>query len=292
MRIGLAFPHSEIGNDPVRIRDFAQAAEELGYDHISAIDHTLGARVAAPEPPWAGHYTIDKAFHEPFVLFGFMAAATRRIGLATAVLILPQRPTVLVAKQAAEIDVLSGGRLRLGVGIGWNEMEYVANGQNFRNRASRIVEQVELMRRLWTEPTLDYEGRWHRIDDAGINPLPVQRPIPIWIGAFVDAALERGARISEGWFTNPRMGCDADGAATIERMRGYVRAAGRDPDAFGINGIVHSGKVDPDRWTRETEWWRAQKVSHISFRTIGAPYATFDEHMSAIRRYAEDHLRG
>ena len=177
MRIGVAFPTTEIGTDPAVIRAFAEAAEDLGYDHITLIDHVLQAGTAEADD-WRAYYTRDNMFHEPMVLFGFLAAVTQRIELATAILILPQRPTVLVAKQAAEIDVLTGGRLRLGVGIGWNKLEFDAMGQNFRNRARRIEEQVAVLRALWTNELVTYDGEWHRIEEAGINPLPVQQPIP------------------------------------------------------------------------------------------------------------------
>src|SRR6188474_2591636 len=181
MRIGVVFPQTEIGQDPSVIRDYAQAVEALGYTHILAFDSVVGAN---PDRPggWDSPYDYRHPFHEPFVLFGFCAAVTRRIELVTGVLVLPQRQTALVAKQAAAVDVLSQGRLRLGVGVGWNDVEYEALGEDFHDRGRRIEEQVSLMRALWTEPVVDFAGRWHRVPEAGINPLPVQRPIPVWFG--------------------------------------------------------------------------------------------------------------
>jgi probable F420-dependent oxidoreductase len=208
MQLGVVFPQTEIGNDPSIIRDYAQTAEGLGYSHILAYDHVLGASVKN-RTDWRGPYTSDTPFHEPFVLFGYMASITERVGFTTGVIILPQRQTALVAKQAAQVDLLSGGRLRLGVGIGWNEVEYEALGEEFGNRGRRMEEQVELLRRLWTEPVVDFTGRWHRVPEAGINPLPVQRPIPVWIGG--------------GWTSGCSTGLDAwatDGCPSTRRTTG------------------------------------------------------------------------
>ncbi|MDE2969186.1 MAG: LLM class F420-dependent oxidoreductase, partial [Chloroflexota bacterium] len=188
MKLGVIFPQTEIGNDPGAIREFVQAAEELGYEHILAYDHVLGAD-PAKHPNWGGAYTMDSAFHEPFVLFGYLASVTSTIKLTTGIIILPQRQTALVAKQAAEVDVLSNGRLRLGVGLGWNRVEYEALGQDFHNRGRRVEEQIALMRRLWTEESVDFDGKWHTVDGAGINPMPVQRPIPIWMGGGAEPVL-------------------------------------------------------------------------------------------------------
>ena len=200
MQIGAIFPQTEIGQDPGVIREYAQAVEELGYGHLLAFDHVLGADTST-RPDWRGPYTSKTMFHEPLVLYGYLAAITQRIELVTGIIILPQRQTALVAKQAAEVDVLSGGRLRLGVGIGWNDVEYEALGENFHNRGRRSEEQVELLRELWTKEAVTFEGRWHRVTAAGINPLPVQRPIPLWFGSGpTDAALQRIARLGDGWF--------------------------------------------------------------------------------------------
>ena len=201
LKIGVGYPKIEFGNDPAAIRDYAQTAEDLGYSHILAYDHVLGAN---PERPggWEGPYTHQPAFHEPFVLFSFMAAVTQRIGFTTGIIILPQRQTALVAKQATTLDVLSNGGLRIGVGLGWNQVEYTSLNQDFHNRGRRIEEQVELMRLLWTQPLVTFMGRWHSVPDAGINPLPIQQPIPVWFGGHAEAVLQRTARLGDGWMPN------------------------------------------------------------------------------------------
>ena len=198
MRTGVIFPQFEFGTDPAAVREYAQTAEGLGYRHIGADDHVIGPN---PERPggWTGWVTYRTQFHEPFTLFCFMAAVTRTVEFETCVLLLPQRQTVLAARQAAEVDILSGGRLRLGVGLGWNEIEYIALNEDFHTRGRRIEEQIDLLRKLWTQPLVDFHGRWHTIPDAGINPLPVQRPIPIWIGGQSEPAIRRAARLGDGW---------------------------------------------------------------------------------------------
>ena len=196
MRIGVIFPQIEIGSDPAAIRDYAQAAEELGYHYLLAFDHVLGAN-SASRPGWRGYRHTDM-FHEPFVLFGYLAGVTKNIELTTGVLILPQRQTALVAKQAASLDIVSGGRLRLGIGIGWNPVEYEALGEDFHNRGLRSEEQIEVLRALWTQELVTYDGKWHGITDAGLNPLPVQQPIPIWFGGSSDLVLQRIARLGDG----------------------------------------------------------------------------------------------
>ena len=284
MRIGVAFPTTEIGTDPAAIRDFAQAAEDLGYDHITIIDHVLQARTPAADD-WRAYYTRDNMFHEPLVTLGFLAAATRRIGLATAILILPQRPAVLVAKQAAQIDVLSGGRLRLGVGLGWNELEYDALGQNFRNRSRRMVEQIEVMRALWTNELVTFAGEWHRIEDAGINPLPVQRPIPVWVGAFAPPAIRRAATVADGWFVNPRVDPETGAAELIGIFRDAAAAAGRDPARLGLDATLHLGERGAQAWGALAEAWRKLGVTHCTVRTMYAGFKTPDEHLRAIREF-------
>ena len=284
MQIGVVFPQTEIGADPIGIRDYAQAAESLGYDHILVFDHVLGANVAS-RPGWQAFYTHKDMFHEPFVLYGYLAAATRKIGLVSGVIILPQRQTALVAKQAAAVDVLSGGRLRLGVGLGWNHVEYEALGENFHNRGARSEEQVEVMRLLWTKELVTFEGKWHKITDAGINPLPVQRPIPIWFGGIADSALKRIARIADGWF--PLAQPDQKGRELIEKFRSFVREAGRDPAAIGIEGLVHTGNRPPEDWIRDAAAWKELRVTHISANTMKAGHAGATAHINAIRRFKE-----
>ena len=231
MQIGVVFPQLEIGSDPVAIRDYAQAAESLGYDHLLVYDHVLGANRETHE--WLrGPYRHPDAFHEPFVLFGYLAGLTRKIELVTGILILPQRQTALVAKQAAEVDVLSGGRLRLGIGIGWNSVEYEALNEDFTNRGRRSEEQIEVMRALWTNDLVTFKGRWHTITDAGINPLPVQRPIPIWFGGYDDRVLRRIGRIGDGWIIAGGGNTPTpEVTSAVDRVKRYTRDAGRDPSA-------------------------------------------------------------
>lgn len=245
MRIGVVFPQTEIGNDPGVVRDYARTAEGLGYSHLLTFDHVVGAGLAH-RPDWRGPYDASTPFHEPLVLFGFMAGVTERIELVTGVLILPQRQTTLVAKQAAEVDVLSGGRLRLGVGIGWNEVEYDTLGENFHDRGRRSAEQIELMRALWSQPVVDFTGQWHRVPDAGISPLPVQRPIPVWIGGNADAVLRRAAAIGDGWF--PQLPPDERAEHALATLRRYAADAGRDPGEIGIEARVGIRNGEPERW--------------------------------------------
>jgi probable F420-dependent oxidoreductase len=283
MWIGVIFPQTEIGNDPGAIRAYAQAAEDLRYAHILAYDHILGADPAR-RPGWRG-YTHEHAFHEPFVLFGYLAAVTTGVELVPGVIILPQRQTALVAKQAAEVDVLSGGRLRLGVGIGWNPVEYEALGVEFRARGRLIEEQMEVLRLLWTREVVSYEGEWHKITEAGINPLPMRRPIPLWLGGSADALLRRVARMGDGWF--PQRKPDEQARDMMERLRGYVREAGRSPGSVGIEARVTLADGSPDDWARWTEGWRELGATHVGVNTMGAGLRSVDEHIEAIRRYKE-----
>src|ERR1700732_4208102 len=241
----------------------------MGFTHILVFDHVLGAN---PERPggWKGPYTYRHAFHEPFVLFGFLAAATRRVGLVSGIIILPQRQTTLVAKQAAEVDVLSGGRLRLGIGVGWNPVEFEALGENIHARAKRVEEQIEVMRLLWTRELVTYEGRWHRVPDAGIKPLPVQRPIPVWMGGESEAVLRRAARLADGWITLQTFRPGPAAQQTVDGLLGQVREAGRDPVAFGIEGRVALASVPPDQREKEMAAWRDMRgITHVCVNTMG-----------------------
>ncbi len=284
MQLGVIFPQTEIGADPKGVRDFAQAAEALGYAHVIVFDHVLGADTTY-YTNWAGPYAQGDLFHEPFVLYGYLAAVTQKLELVTAVIILGQRQTALVAKQAAAVDVLSGGRLRLGVGIGWNAVEYEALNENFHDRGKRSEEQIAVLRALWTREVVDFHGRWHTITHAGINPLPVQRPIPLWLGGRVEAVVERVGRLADGWF--PQFAPDDAGRATIERMHGYARAAGRDPAAIGIEGRISLAESGPDAWCRLAEAWRGLGATHLSLNTMRAGLATPDAHIDAIRQFRE-----
>ena len=294
MRLGAVFPQTEIGPDPVAVRDYVQAVEDMGYSHLVIYDHVLGADTGFHQP-WTGPYTSRDMFHEVFVVFSYMAAFTKSLELTTAVLILGQRQTALVAKQAAEVDVLSGGRLRLGIGVGWNHVEYEALAQDFHNRGRRSEEQIEVMRALWTQEVVNYSGRWHRITHAGIKPLPVQRPIPVWIG-FGDpsrstqagpplpreSALRRIARTADGWF--PLFNPDEKGVETLERMRGYAREAGRDPDSIGIEGRLSVAGGDPELWARQAKAWEGVGATRLMVNTMRAGLASPDDHLDALRR--------
>src|SRR3989454_12741372 len=286
MRIGVSFPTVEIGADLAVVRDFVHTAEELGYTHLRILDHVLGADPQFhPEVP-VFYYTHESVTHEPFTLMAYLAALTTRIELTTAIIILPQRQTALVAKQAAEVDVLSGGRLRLGVGIGWNAAEYEALGENFRNRGKRSEEQIAVMRALWTQEVVDFHGRWHHISHAGINPLPIQRPIPLWLGGGrpgVEPVIARIGRLADGWF--PQFAPDDVGRATLERMHGYARAAGRNPASIGIEGRVSIANSTPDAWAQQAEDWGAVGATHLSVNTMRAGLQTPDAHIAAIEKF-------
>jgi probable F420-dependent oxidoreductase len=279
MQIGAVFPQTEIGSDPVGVRDFAQAAAALGFHHLLIFDHVLGASPAGRD--FRLVYTDQSMFHEPFVLYGYLAGVAPGLELVTGVIILPQRQTVLVAKQAAEVDLLTGGRFRLGVGVGWNPVEYVGLNEDFHTRGRRVEEQVAVMRRLWTEPVVEYHGKWHHIDRAGLNPLPVQRPIPVWFGGSAEPALQRLARIADGWMPNNR---PPEGwGAVIERVRGYVREAGRDVAAFGIEGRVGTANTTPDQWRAGVAEWQALGANYVHLNTMGGGLRGPQAHINRLR---------
>ena len=284
MQLGAIFPQTEIGEDPVAVRDFAQAAESLGYEHLLVFDHVLGADPSKRER-WERPYSHVDTFHEPFVLFGYLAAITEKIEMTTGILILPQRQTALVAKQAAAVDVLTGGRLRLGIGIGWNDVEYEALGENFQDRGRRSAEQIELLKLLWTQEVVNYEGRYHKVTHAGINPLPVQRPIPIWFGGGAPRVVRRLARLGDGWF--PQFQPDSEGQEKIGEMRELTRSAGRDPDAIGIEGRVNIGEGDADAWNRLAAAWDEVGATHLSVNTMRAGLKGPQQHIDAIERFKE-----
>lgn len=284
MRFGLIYPQTELPPDPTIARDVAQAVEGLGYSFLATYEHVLGMNPNRPGG-WKGPYDYQASFLEPMVFFGFLSALTSRLGFATGVLVLPQRQTALVAKQAATLDVLSGGRLRLGVGAGWNEPEFVGLGENFRNRGRRLEEQVEILRRLWTEPLVTVEGRWHRIEDAGLNPLPLQRPIPIWFGGRDQRMLRRAARMGDGWIPNYRSADEARPA--VQAMRGYLEAEDRTLQHFGIDARVSYGEGDRKALAAEIEAWRGLGATDISLNTMRAGLTTPADHLQAIRNFAE-----
>ncbi len=282
MQIGVTFPQNEIGADPTPIRDYIQAVEGLGYRHLVIYDHVLGAD-PAHRPGWHG-YTYNDLFHEPFVLFGYLAAISQ-LELVTAVIILPQRQTALVAKQAAEVDVLTGGKLRLGIGVGWNPVEYEALGMDFHTRGRVVEEQIEVLRLLWGQELVTFKGKYHTIVEAGLKPLPVKRSIPIWTGGSTDVLLRRTARLADGWF--PLGPLDDTMRQNIERLRRYTVEAGRSPDALGIEARISAADGNPDDWQRATEAWRQVGATHISLNTMNAGYKSLDEHIDALRRYKE-----
>ena len=283
MRIGVVFPQLEIGADPDGVREFAQAVEAAGYDHLIAYDHVLGAH---PDRPggWSGPYNHESLFHEPLVLFGFLAGLTQRIELWSGILILPQRQAVLVAKQAAEVAVLSRGRLVLGVGVGWNEVEYEALGENFHTRGQRMEEQVALLRDLWTKPSISFEGHFHRVTKAGINPLPPG--IPIWMGGEAERVLKRIGRVADGWLLQPRLREEPGGIAPyFERIHEAAREAGRDPSSIGLESRVSIAGASLEDQVERAREWQAAGVTHITLNTMGAGLDSPAAHIEALRAF-------
>lgn len=284
MRTGAIFPQWEFGNDRGAIRAWAQAAREVGFHHVLLFEHVLGAD-PTNRPDWRG-LTHETAFHEPLTLGAFMAAAAPGLEIATGVLILPQRQTALVAKQAATLDVLSGGRLRLGVGVGWNRVEYAGLNQPFGRRGIRCDEQIGLLRRLWVEPQVTFDGAFDRVDRAGIAPLPVQRPIPIWIGGDSPAAERRAALLGDGWL--PHGEPDAALTERIERVRALAVGAGRNPDAIGVEGRASLAAGGPEALARTIEAWRAMPwVTRVGIDLMGAGVANAGAHVAALAGCAE-----
>lgn len=280
MRIGVAVPQEEIASDPQALSKFVQGVEELGYAHLLVFDHVVGA-ARESRPAWKGPYDLSDPFHEPFVLLAWIAARTNRIGLTTGVLILPQRQTVLVAKQAAELDLLSGGRLRLGVGVGWNPVEYEALGTPFNVRGRRIEEQIRLLRRLWTEPHVTFDGAWDGIHAAGINPGPTQRPIPIWMGGSARPVIERAAAMADGWM--PMVRPDAAGRRLIAEARSIATSAGRDLASMGLEGRITLRRIPPDRWLAELSAWDSLHATHATINTSGLGLEGADAHLGLLR---------
>jgi probable F420-dependent oxidoreductase len=283
MRIGVVFPQTEIGGDVGAVRAYGERVGELGFTHILAYDHVVGADPEVHRG-WRGPYDVRTTFHEPFVLFGYLAAITS-LELVTGIIILPQRQTTLVAKQAAEVDLLTRGRFRLGVGIGWNPVEYEALGKDFSNRGKRLEEQVVLLRRLWTEPSVTHEGTYERVTGAGLAPLPVQRPIPVWFGAVAERALRRVGRLADGWFPQVPPGPKLDEARAIVRQAAVD--AGRDPDALGMEGRISWEEGDLDKLVRQAGRWRDADATHLSVNTMGAGLESVDEHLAALASAAE-----
>jgi probable F420-dependent oxidoreductase len=278
VKIGVVFPQTEVGANVAAIRAYAEGVEALGFTHLLAYDHVLGADPAVHQG-WSGPYDIRTTFHEPMVLFGYLAATTS-MELVTGIVILPQRQTALVAKQAAEVDLLTGGRFRLGIGLGWNAVEYEALGRNFSNRGTRVVEQVALLRRLWTEQSVTYESAHEKVTGAGLSPLPIQRPIPIWFGARSPVALRRAGRLADGWFPQDAPGPDLDKARAIVE-RGAVEA-GRDPSSLGVEGRVSWGEGGAEQLVELIGRWREGGASHVSINTMGAGLGSVEDHLAVL----------
>ncbi|MDI3315751.1 MAG: LLM class F420-dependent oxidoreductase [Mycobacterium sp.] len=283
MRVGVVFPQTEIGADAGAVRAYAEHVEGLGFTHLLAYDHVVGADPAV-HVGWDGPYDIRSTFHEPLVLFGYLAAMTRSLELASAVVILPQRQAVLVAKQAAEVDLLSGGRLRLGVGIGWNAVEYEALGEDFSTRGKRCEEQVDLMRRLWTEETVTYRGTFHRVTGAGLAPLPLQRPIPVWFGGSSPRAYQRIGRLADGWFPMVGPGPRLDEALRL--IRRAAAEAGRDPAGIAMEGRV-SWRRNAGELADALRTWADAGASHVAINTMGAGLESVDDHIAALTTAAD-----
>jgi probable F420-dependent oxidoreductase len=289
VQLGHIFPQAQIGLDPGALRAYVQGVEGLGFDFIGVADHVLSADPNRWEA--AGHTRPreDETYREPLTLLTFIAACTTHLGLETSILLLPQRPTALVAKQAAELDVMSGGRLRLGVGIGMIPWEYEALGQDFHTRGKRLEEQVGLLRRFWTEESVSFEGRWDTIKGQGINPLPVQQPIPIWMGGGVghrgltDAPLRRVAQLADGWCPLPGKAEDEDEG--LARLKQYLKEAGRDPARFSYEMRTNSYKGTPEDWAAGYEKQRARGATHYSVDNRGAGYRGVEPHLQALERW-------
>jgi probable F420-dependent oxidoreductase len=283
MQIGVVFPQTEIGGDVGAVRHYAQAVEQLAYEHVLVYDHVLGADPTV-HAPWRGPYDVHTTFHEPFVLFGYLAAITS-LELVTGVIILPQRQTALVAKQAAEVDLLTNGRFRLGIGVGWNRVEYDGLEQDFTTRGRRSGEQVELLRRLWTEQTVTETVDGERVIGAGLAPLPVQRPIPVWFGGQSPVAYRRAGRLGDGWFPQVQPGGELDQARAIVEQA--ARDAGRDPSMLGMEGRV-SWHGSADEVVAGVEQWRAAGASHLSINTMNAGLNSVDDHLAALASVATE----
>jgi probable F420-dependent oxidoreductase len=292
VKLGAIFPQTEIGTDLGAIRAFVQAVEEMDYDSLFIADHVLGADPRIHQHPSLGRYSYKSVVHEPLTLMGYLAAITTRITLATGILILPQRQTALVAKQAAEVDVLSGGRLRLGIGVGWNAVEYEALGQDFHTRGARSAEQIAVMRALWTQEVVDFHGRWHHISHAGLNPLPVQRPNPIWQGVGgretprpPDVVLRRVARLADGW--SPNIPTNEEGQAIVAQVHQYAKEAGRDPTHLPLEGRVRIGGTPPENWVKQVKAWQSLGATHVIAEAREGGLVFPDGHLAAMRQFKE-----
>jgi probable F420-dependent oxidoreductase len=292
MQLGATIPVADVGAGPSAIRDYAQTVEDLGFDYLQAPDHVLGANPATT----AGKGRVgtnENPYHDPFVLFGFLAGCTQRLGFAPGVLILAQRQAALVAKQAACLDVLSNGRLRLGIGVGWNKVEFTGLNEVFSNRGRRSAEQVQVMQALWSAPHVTFKGRYHTIDDAGINPRPASGRIPVWFGGHAEATLHRTAKYGDGWMPLAYP-ADDSALAVFEKLRGLIKAEGRDPADVGLEVWLSLGSGDEESWRREFAFWKKAGVTHVTAHTTYAmghhkriAGHTAADHVAAITRFKE-----
>jgi probable F420-dependent oxidoreductase len=292
MKAGVIFPQTECGTDVAAIGEFVRAVEAMGFDHLFVADHVLGADPKFHSHPSLATYSHEAVVHEALTLMAYLAAITHRLTLATGILILPQRQTALVAKQAAQIDVLSGGRLRLGVGVGWNAVEFEALNETFDNRGRRSAEQIAVLRALWTQPVVDFRGEFHRISHAGLNPMPIQRPIPIWFGVGSrdqpvppEAALRRIARLADGW--SPNLAPDTLGHALVARVHQYAREADRDPATLPLEGRIRLAGQGPDGWARQVAAWNALGATSVIAEPRGARLRFPDGHLDVLGRFKE-----
>jgi probable F420-dependent oxidoreductase len=282
MKIGVAYPQTELLGDPAAVREFGRSVEDLGFDHILAYDHVLGAVHADRTPPLTGPYTERDPFHDPFVMFAYLAGITERLQFTTGILVLPQRQTAVVARQATDVDLFSAGRLRLGVGIGWNYVEYEALGQDFHTRGVRQEEQIRLLRQLFTEPVVDFTGRFDRIDRASLLPKPT-KPIPIWLGGSGEKAFDRAARLGDGFIF---FGGGVDRAAdSWRRMRERVDDLGRSGENFGGDDVALSG-ADVGKLTGEIDAWREAGGTHLTVVTMGLGLESVDGHIDYLSSLA------
>ena len=284
MKYGVTFPQDHTMDDPGAVRAFAEAAEGLGYDFLTVSDHVVGADVTN-RPDWNLPYTIDNLFREPLVMLGYMAACTNRIILGTSVVIMPQRQTALVAKQMAELDMLSNGRAMLGVGVGRVKLEYEVLGEDFHTRGRRLEEQITVLRALWTERAITFEGEFHHIDAAGLNTMPVQRPIPIWMGASAPTAVQRIARLADGWF--PSTSTAANFPAQLEQFRTWAREAGRDPASIAIAPRMTLHPDEMGAWPEQVAGWEALGASHLGLLTGRGHQASVNEHIALLRAFSD-----
>jgi probable F420-dependent oxidoreductase len=275
MKIGVIYPQTELGGNPKAVEMIARAVEMLGYDYLVMFDHVMGAVRENRNPPLWGPYSEKDPFHDPLVTFGYLAGITARIELVTGILVLPQRPTALVARQTADIDLLSGGRLRLGVGVGWNPVEFEALGQNFHTRGQRLSEQIALLRRLWKESPLSFEGKFDKIDRAGINPRP-HRQIPIYCGGVSEPAYRRAAILADGFiFGGP---LEERVLPAWKKIQQYLADEGRSVQDFGADYQMPNGtalQATLDLILR----WQDAGGTHAAVRTMGLGLTTPQGHI-------------